>query len=119
MTLAGLAPSYRGRVLVPVLVSVQASGSVDLVTVRLVTGQAPDAFADRTANLAHAFGAQLCRVRDARPGAVTLEFVRADTLADPIRALPIDPGGEPGRACRWAGARTGRRGCCGCSARTC
>jgi DNA segregation ATPase FtsK/SpoIIIE, S-DNA-T family len=91
MTLAGLAPSYRGRVLVPVLVGVRAAGSVDLVTVRLVTGQAPDAFANRTPNLAHAFGAQLCRVRDARPGAVTLEFVRADTLADPLPALPVDP----------------------------
>jgi len=91
MTLAGLAPTYRGRVLVPLLVSVQAARAVDLVTVRLVTGQAPDAFADRTANLAHAFGAQLCRIRDAGPGAVTLEFVRSDTLADLLPALPVDP----------------------------
>jgi S-DNA-T family DNA segregation ATPase FtsK/SpoIIIE len=91
MTLAGLAPSYRGRVLVPLLVGVQAAGAVDVVTVRLVTGQAPDAFADRTTNLAHAFGAQLCRIRDARPGTVTLEFVRSDTLAQPITALPINP----------------------------
>lgn len=52
-------------------------------------GSGRDAFADRTTNLAHAFGAQLCRIRDARPGAVTLEFVRSDTLADPIpRAAP-------------------------------
>jgi S-DNA-T family DNA segregation ATPase FtsK/SpoIIIE len=91
MTLSGLAPTYRGRVLVPLLVGVQAAGAVDLVTVRLVTGQAPDAFADRTTNLAHAFGAQLCRIRDARPGALTLEFVRSDTLADLIPALPVDP----------------------------
>jgi S-DNA-T family DNA segregation ATPase FtsK/SpoIIIE len=94
MTLAGLAPSYRGRVLVPVLAGVQAAGAVDLVTVRLVTGQAPEAFAERTANLAHAFGAQLCRIRDARPGTVLLEFVRSDTLAEPIpvvnlSALPV------------------------------
>ena len=91
MTLAGLAPSYRGRVLVPVLADIRAAGAVDLVTVRLVTGQAPDTFTDRTVNLAHAFGAQLCRVRDARPGLVLLEFVRSDTLADPIGALPLDP----------------------------
>jgi S-DNA-T family DNA segregation ATPase FtsK/SpoIIIE len=91
MTLAGLAPSYRGRVLVPVLAGVRAAGAVDLVTVRLVTGQSPDDYADRTQNLAHAFGAQLCRVRDGRPGLVTLEFVRSDTLADPIGALPVDP----------------------------
>ncbi len=91
MTLAGLAPSYRGRVLVPVLAAVHKAGAVDLVTVRLVTGQSPDAFADRTVNLAHAFGAQLCRVRESRPGRVTLEFVRSDTLAAPIGALPVDP----------------------------
>jgi S-DNA-T family DNA segregation ATPase FtsK/SpoIIIE len=91
LTLAGLAPSYRGRVLVPVLANVRAAGAVDLVTVRLVTGQAPQAFADRTPNLAHAFGAQLCRVRDAQPGLVTLEFVRSDTLGEPIGALPANP----------------------------
>jgi S-DNA-T family DNA segregation ATPase FtsK/SpoIIIE len=90
MTLAGLAPSYRGRVLVPVLADVRAAGAVDLVTVRLVTGQAPQAFADHTVNLAHAFGAQLCRVRDTGPGLVTLEFVRSDTLADPIGALSFE-----------------------------
>jgi S-DNA-T family DNA segregation ATPase FtsK/SpoIIIE len=91
MTLAGLAPSYRGRVLVPVLAGVRVAGAVDLVRVRLVTGQAPEAFADRTGNLAHAFGAQLCRVRATGPGAVILEFVRADTLAGLIPALPVDP----------------------------
>jgi hypothetical protein len=91
MTLAGLAPTYRSRALVPVLARVRASGAVDLVTVRLVTGQAPADFADRAENLAHAFGAELCRVRDCGPGAVLLEFVRADTLADPIPALPVSP----------------------------
>jgi S-DNA-T family DNA segregation ATPase FtsK/SpoIIIE len=30
-------------------------------------------------------------MRDARPGVVMLEFVRSDTLADPIGALPVDP----------------------------
>jgi DNA segregation ATPase FtsK/SpoIIIE, S-DNA-T family len=91
MTLAGLAPSYRGRVLVPVLAEVRTTRAVDLVTVRLVTGQSPDAFAERTQNLAHAFGAQLCRIRDATPGRVTLEFVRFDTLADPIPSLIPNP----------------------------
>ncbi len=119
MTLAGLAPSYRGRVLVPVLAGVRAAGAVDLVTVRLVTGQAPHAFADRTDNLAHAFGAQLCRIRDARPGLVTLEFVRSDTLADPIAALPVDPLVNLGRAAGGPVRGRRRRGCCGCSARMC
>jgi S-DNA-T family DNA segregation ATPase FtsK/SpoIIIE len=88
MTLGGLAPTYRKRVLVPVLVNVRASRAVDLVTVKLATGQAPADFADRAANLAHAFGAELCRVRELGPGMITLEFVRADTLADPLGALP-------------------------------
>jgi DNA segregation ATPase FtsK/SpoIIIE, S-DNA-T family len=89
MTLAGLAPVYRGKVMLPVLGKVRACGAVDLVTVGLVTGQAPGDFADRAENLAHAFGVQLCRVRTAAPGMVMLELVRADTLRDPIPALPI------------------------------
>jgi len=91
MTLARLAPAYRQRVLLPVLVGVRARDAVDLVAVRLVTGQTPEDFADRADNLAHAFRAQLCRVRNGGPGMVTLEFVRADTLADPIPALPVSP----------------------------
>jgi S-DNA-T family DNA segregation ATPase FtsK/SpoIIIE len=89
MTLAGLAPRYRGQDVLPVLADVHAAGAVDLVTVGLVTGQSPADFADRTENLAHAFRAALCRVRDAAPGLLVLELVRADTLADPIPALPI------------------------------
>ena len=89
MTLAGLAPDYRGQPMLPVLGQVHGAGFVDLVRVGLVTGQAPDDFAAKAENLAHAFGARLCRVRDAAPGIVMLELVRADTLADPIPALPI------------------------------
>jgi DNA segregation ATPase FtsK/SpoIIIE, S-DNA-T family len=89
MTLGGLAPMYRKRVLVPVLVGVRASKSVDVVTVRLATGQSPADFADRAGSLAHAFGAELCRVRELGPGMVVLEFVRADTLAEPFGALPF------------------------------
>jgi S-DNA-T family DNA segregation ATPase FtsK/SpoIIIE len=86
---------------VPVLASVRAVGAVDLVTVRLVTGQAPEAFTDKTPNLAHAFDAQLCRVRESRPGLVTLEFVRSDTLADPIPALPVGPAVNLAAVAAW------------------
>lgn len=89
MTLAGLAPQYRGRVLMPVLGEVRRAGAADVVAVRLVTGQAPQAFADKADHLAHAFGAHLCRIRSAAPGAVVLEFIRADTLATPLPALPV------------------------------
>jgi S-DNA-T family DNA segregation ATPase FtsK/SpoIIIE len=92
MTLAGLAPFYGGRVLLPVLGDVIANGAVDLVPVGLVTGQAPQDFADRADQLAHAFGALLCRVRSDAPGSITLELVRADTLAAPIPALPFRTG---------------------------
>ncbi len=89
MTLAGLAPDYRGQPMLPVLDRVHRAGAVDLVRAGLVTGQAPADFEARAENLAHAFGARLCRIRSAAPGVVVLELVRADTLADPIGALPV------------------------------
>ena len=52
-------------------------------------GQSVTDFADRAENLAHGFGAMLCRVRTARPGAVVLEFIRRDALAVLVPALPI------------------------------
>ena len=118
MTIAGLAPTYRGQVTLPVLGKVQAGPCADLVTVRLVSGQSPKLFADRAEELAHGFGAHSCRVRTARPGMVVLEFVRRDALAAVIPALPIPAVRICGR-CRWAGARTGRRSRSGCTARTC
>ena len=89
MILAGLAPDYRGQPVLPVLDAVHRAGAVDMVRVGLVTGQAPADFEARAENLAHAFGARLCRIRAAAPGVVMLELVHADTLADPIPALPI------------------------------
>jgi DNA segregation ATPase FtsK/SpoIIIE, S-DNA-T family len=89
MTLAGLAPDYQGQPMLPVLDRVRRAGAVDLVRVGLVTGQAPADFEARAENLAHAFGARLCRIRAAAPGLVVLELVRADTLTDPIPALPV------------------------------
>jgi S-DNA-T family DNA segregation ATPase FtsK/SpoIIIE len=89
MSIADLAPSYRGGIVVPVLVKVSATRYVDRVYVRLVSGQSPAEFADRADNLAHGFRAILCRVRSARSGAVVLEFVRRDALAAAISALPV------------------------------
>ena len=57
--------------------------------VRLVSGQSAADFADHADNLAHGFGALLCRVRTARSGAVVLEFIRRDALAALVPALPI------------------------------
>ena len=89
MTITGLAPAYRGRVVVPVLGKVAVTGCTDLVAVRLVSGQSPADFADRAEGIAHGFRVHLCRVRSAVPGAVVLELVRRDALAEPMAALAI------------------------------
>ena len=52
-------------------------------------GQSAADFAAHADNLAHGFGAMLCRVRTARSGAVVLEFIRRDALAALVPALPI------------------------------
>jgi S-DNA-T family DNA segregation ATPase FtsK/SpoIIIE len=89
MTIAGVAPWYQGRTLLPVLGKVTATRYTDRVMVRLVSGQSAADFADHADNLAHGFGAMLCRVRTARSGAVVLEFIRRDALAALVPALPI------------------------------
>ena len=89
MTIGRLAPAYQGRILLPVLGKVTSSGYTDRVAVRLVSGQSAADFAARADNLAHGFGAVLCRVRSARAGALVLEFVRRDALAAIIPAQPI------------------------------
>jgi DNA segregation ATPase FtsK/SpoIIIE, S-DNA-T family len=89
MNVADLAPWYRGRILMPVLGKVTATKYTDRVAVRLVSGQCADDFAKRADNLAHGFGALLCRIRTARSGALVLEFVRRDALAAIIPALPV------------------------------
>jgi DNA segregation ATPase FtsK/SpoIIIE, S-DNA-T family len=89
MTIADLAPFYQSRIILPVLGRVSSTRYVDRVQVKLVSGQCVADFADRADNLAHGFGAMLCRVRSARSGTVVLEFVRRDVLAAIIPALPI------------------------------
>jgi S-DNA-T family DNA segregation ATPase FtsK/SpoIIIE len=89
MTIARLAPAYRGRVVVPVLGKVTVTGCTDRVAVRLVSGQSPADFAARAEGIAHGFRARLCRVSSSAPGTVVLELVRRDALADPMPALPI------------------------------
>jgi S-DNA-T family DNA segregation ATPase FtsK/SpoIIIE len=89
MMVGGLAPFYQGRILLPVLGKVTSTRYTDRVVVRLVSGQSASDFADRADNLAHGFGAMLCRVRTAQSGAVLLEFVRRDALAAIVPALPI------------------------------
>jgi DNA segregation ATPase FtsK/SpoIIIE, S-DNA-T family len=89
MTISGLAPWYQGRIILPVLGKVRSTRYVDLVHVRLVSGQSAAEVAEVADNLAHGFGAILCRVRSAKSGAVLLEFVRRDALAQVVRPAPV------------------------------
>jgi DNA segregation ATPase FtsK/SpoIIIE, S-DNA-T family len=89
LTIAGAAAWYQGRIILPVLGKVAATKYTDRVYVRLVSGQSAADFAKCADNLAHGFGAMLCRVRTARSGAVVLEFIRRDALAALVPALPI------------------------------
>jgi S-DNA-T family DNA segregation ATPase FtsK/SpoIIIE len=89
MMISGLAPGYQGRVILPVLGKVSSTRYVDRVQVKLVSGQSAAEVADRAGNLAHGFGAMLCRVRTARSGAVVLEFVRRDALAAIVQPAPM------------------------------
>jgi DNA segregation ATPase FtsK/SpoIIIE, S-DNA-T family len=93
MTIGRLAPQHRGRIMLPVLGKVTCTRCTDLVQVRLVSGQSPADFANRADNLAHGFGAYLCRIRTARPGSIILELVRRDALAAIIPAFssPTSP----------------------------
>ena len=89
MAISGVAPWHQGRIILPVLGKVASTRYTDRVAVRLVSGQSPADLAKCAENLAHGFGAMLCRVRTARSGRVVLEFVRRDALAAIVPALPI------------------------------
>ena len=89
MTISGLAPWYQGRIILPVLGKVRSTRYVDRVQVRLVSGQSAAQVAEVADNLAHGFGALLCRVRSAKSGAVLLEFVRRDALAQVVPPVPV------------------------------
>ena len=98
MTLAGLAPDYRGQPMLPVLGRVHRAGAVDLVRAGLVTGQAPADFEARAENLAHAFGARLCRIRAAAPGRGAAGAGPRRHPGRPDRGPADHRGGGPGRA---------------------
>ncbi|MEU8200602.1 FtsK/SpoIIIE domain-containing protein [Streptosporangium sp. NPDC049046] len=89
MIISGLGRHLRGRDYLPRIVRVTCTSWADLVTVRMLTGQAVKDWADRTDHLAHGFGAQSCRVSVARSGRLLLVFPRRDPLATPLAAVPV------------------------------
>ena len=119
MTLAGLAPDYRGQPMLPVLDRVHRAGAVDLVRVGLVTGQAPADFADRTREP----GARVRRaaVPGPRPRARCAD-AGAGPRGHPRRPDPRSSDyrrGGPGRAAGGPVRGRDRRGGCGWPPRMC
>jgi S-DNA-T family DNA segregation ATPase FtsK/SpoIIIE len=90
MVMSGLAFYRNHREYLPTLQRVIVSATTDRLLVKMLSGQAPVIWEDHADNLAHGFGARICRVRTAdKPGFVWLEFVRTDALAQPLAALPL------------------------------
>jgi S-DNA-T family DNA segregation ATPase FtsK/SpoIIIE len=79
----------RLRRYVPRLGRVRSDRWCDRVSVRLLAGQHPGMFEDRTDHLAHAFGAMACRAESPRPGRVVLVFQHSDALGAVVPALPV------------------------------
>jgi hypothetical protein len=77
---------------VPRLVGVQVGDAMDRLQVRMLAGQCPDDYENRTAHLAHAFGALECRATIIGPAMVELAFRHADSLAETIELPRIDGG---------------------------
>ncbi|GAA3085981.1 FtsK/SpoIIIE domain-containing protein [Streptosporangium carneum] len=89
MIVSGLGRHLRGRDYLPHLMRIRCTSWADVVTVRMLHGQAVKDWADRIDHLAHGFGARSCRVSIARAGRLLLLFPRHDPLAVPLPALPI------------------------------
>lgn len=89
MVLSGLGKQYRRRESVPGIRRVQSSQWRDRVQIRLVAGQCTEDVERVAPELAHSFGAEVCRVREHRPGRLWLEFRTRDPLTEVIPGLPV------------------------------
>ncbi|MFI9560271.1 FtsK/SpoIIIE domain-containing protein [Nonomuraea endophytica] len=89
LTVAGLAGRVHGRAYVPELVHVRSTGYADRVTVRMLRGQSDELWAQRSRNLAHAFGSTACQVRVRKPGVLVLALRRGDVLAAVVALRPV------------------------------
>ncbi|GGP02161.1 hypothetical protein GCM10012278_08290 [Nonomuraea glycinis] len=68
MIVSGLGRQSRARDYLPRLVKVSCTSWADVVTVKMLNGQAVKDWTDRADHLAHGFGARTCRVSIARAG---------------------------------------------------
>lgn len=91
MHTCGLSVSTNGREYLPRLRRVVAGEHSDLVTVDMLSGQAPAQFEASTSQLAHTFSALRCRVVVDRPGRIVLEFTHGDPLTETVTVFDAEP----------------------------
>ncbi|MFX0593483.1 FtsK/SpoIIIE domain-containing protein [Melissospora conviva] len=90
MATAKLAVSFDSHTVLPVLKRVRCAAGVDVVTVRMVTGQIPDDFAKASERFAHTFGVRQVKAEPGpRPDLVLLTLMRGDPLAKVVRPMPV------------------------------
>lgn len=87
-TLHGLATKTGDRVLVPQLCSVRIGRGVDVLVVRVATGQSVNDWHKQTAALAATWRADRLVIRPTTPGELRVTIMRGDVLANPVR-LPL------------------------------
>ena len=119
MAISGVAPAIRAGSCCPSWARSPPPGTPTGCQVRLVSGQSAADVAKRAENLAHGFGALLCRVRTARSGrggAGVRPPRRPGRSSSPPCPSPPTP---TSRRCRSAAARTACPGWSGCTAPTC
>ncbi len=91
MHTCGLSVDANGREYLPRLRKVVAGEHADLVTVDMLSGQAPAQFEASTSQLAHTFAALRCRVLVDRPGRIVLEFTHGDPLTETVAMFDAEP----------------------------
>lgn len=92
MVTAGLSVSFDERTVVPILRRVRSRGAVDVLTVRMVSGQIPEDFGRVGDRLAHTFGVRQVKVNPGRRvELVVLTLMRGEPLAQVVAPLPVSP----------------------------
>ena len=90
MATAGLVVRFDRHEVLPILRRVVTRGGVDVLAVRMVTGQIPEDFAKNAERFAHTFGVAGVRVRPGnKPGLVVVTMVRRDPLSALVEPLPV------------------------------
>ena len=101
--LHGLTNALNDDVLVPQLKRIVIGNRLDVLSARMLPGQSTTDWQKQAEALAHAFGAQLVRVRPLQPGWVEVEVQHADPLASVVPLPP--PVDEPDLTAVHVGVR--------------